>query len=129
MVTMMVYIFQENSSVYMVIMMVYILFRRISIPSLLPYKPRNSPEKYMPSLLPYKAKNSPVKHMPSLLPYKPMNSPEKNIYHHCYHINRGILLYGNNDGIYSFQENFSVYMVTMMVYILFRRIPWFIWKQ
>ena len=36
-------------------------------------------------------------------------------------------LYGNNDGIYSFQENSLVYMVTMMVYILFRRIPWFIW--
>ena len=35
-------------------------------------------------------------------------------------------LYGNNDGIYSFQENFSVYMLKMMVYILFRRIPWFI---
>jgi hypothetical protein len=36
-------------------------------------------------------------------------------------------LYGNDDGIYSFQENSSVYMVTMMVYILFRRIPGFIW--
>ena len=38
--------------------------------------------------------NSPEKYIPSLLPYKPMNSPEKNVYHHCYHINRGILLKG-----------------------------------
>ena len=52
----------------------------------------NSPEKYIPSLLPYKPMNSLEKYIPSLLPYKPRNSPEKNIYHHCYHINQGILL-------------------------------------
>jgi hypothetical protein len=84
------------------------------IPSLLPHRPRNSPEKYIPSMLPHRPRNSPVKYIPSLLPYKPMNSPEKNIYHHCYHINQGILLK-------------RIYMITMMEYILFRRIPWFIW--
>jgi hypothetical protein len=75
--------------------------------------------------------------MPSLLPYKPRNSPEKNIsgeFLGLYGNNDGIYfsgefigLYGNNDGIYSFQENSLVCMVTMMAYILFRRIHWFIW--
>ena len=56
--------------------------------------------------------------------FKHVNN-NKNIRHHI--LSRVLIaLFGNNDGIYSFQENSLVYVITMMVYILFRRIPRFI---